>query len=245
MLEDQGRDRAVITGGAGGLGLAIAKHLVARGDAVVLWDRDPRVAEAAKAIGAIAGIEVDVTSEDSVAQGVAKTSDAVNGISILVNSAGITGPNMSVADYAFADWRRVLAINLDGTFLCCKAVVPIMTGAGYGRIVNISSIAGKEGNPNASAYSASKAGVIALTKALGKELVSLDIRVNCITPAMIETELLNQMTPEFIAFAKGKIPMGRLGQPAEVAEMVAWLSSPACSFSTGAVFDISGGRATY
>jgi NAD(P)-dependent dehydrogenase (short-subunit alcohol dehydrogenase family) len=212
----------VVTGGAGGLGLAIARTLAARGDQVVLWDLDSKVAGVASEIGGI-GVQVDVTDEDSVARAVAATIDAAGTISILVNSAGITGPNRSVADYAFADWRRVLAINLDGTFLCCKAVVPIMTAAGYGRIVNIASIAGKEGNANAGAYSASKAGVIALTKSLGKELVSGDIRVNCVTPAMIETELLKQMTPEFIAS----------------------MSSPACSFSTGAVFDISGGRATY
>jgi NAD(P)-dependent dehydrogenase (short-subunit alcohol dehydrogenase family) len=235
---------AVVTGGAGGLGLAIARTLAARGDRIVLWDLDPRVATVADEIGGI-GVQVDVTDEASVARAVATTVNAAGTITILVNSAGITGPNRPVAEYAFADWRRVLAINLDGTFLCCRAVLPIMADAGYGRIVNISSIAGKEGNANAGAYSASKAGVIALTKSLGKELASQDIRVNCITPAMIETELMSQMTPDFIASMKSKIPMGRLGQPSEVAEMVAWLSSRACSFSTGAVFDISGGRATY
>jgi 3-oxoacyl-[acyl-carrier protein] reductase len=219
--------------------------LAKRGASVALWDLPARAREAASLIPGAIGIGVDVTDETSVARATADTLEALGGLSILVNSAGITGPNAPVADYSFADWKRVMAINLDGTFLCCRSIVPVMTQAGYGRIVNISSVAGKEGNPNASAYSASKAGVIALTKSLGKELVDVDVRVNCITPAMIETELLAQMTPEFIAFARAKIPMGRLGRAEEIAAMVDWLCSPACSFSTGAVFDISGGRATY
>jgi 2-dehydro-3-deoxy-L-rhamnonate dehydrogenase (NAD+) len=244
-LNEINTDRMVITGGAGGIGLAIARMSAKRGTAVALWDLPSRAKEAAATIPGAIGIDVDITDAESVDRATARTVKALGGISILVNSAGITGPNAAVVDYSFADWKRVLAINLDGTFLCCRSIVPVMKQAGYGRIVNISSIAGKEGNPNAAAYSASKAGVIALTKSLGKELIDVDIRVNCITPAMIETDLLAQMTPEFIAFAKAKIPMGRLGRAEEIAAMVDWLCSPACSFSTGAVFDISGGRATY
>ena len=236
---------AVITGGAGGIGLAVAHVLARRGLRVALWDRDANVEVSAATLPEAAGFTVDVTDEASVADAVRATASRFGGISILVNSAGITGPNASVEDYAVADWRRVLSINLDGTFLVCRAVLPVMRAAAAGRIVNISSIAGKEGNPNAAAYSASKAGVIALTKSLGKELVDTAIRVNCITPAMIETDLLQQMDPAFTAFAKSKIPMGRLGRVEEVAAMVDWLCSEKCSFSTGAVFDISGGRATY
>lgn len=236
---------AVITGGAGGIGLAIARVFAARGLRVALWDRDPDVGACAAEFPEAAGFVVDVTDEASVAAAVRATVTRFGGIGILVNSAGITGPNASVEDYAVADWRRVLSINLDGTFLVCRAVVPVMRTAAAGRIVNISSIAGKEGNPHAAAYSASKAGVIALTKSLGKELVDTAILVNCVTPAMIETELLQQMTPAFTLFAKSKIPMGRLGRVQEVAAMVDWLCSDQCSFSTGAVFDISGGRATY
>ena len=236
---------AVITGGAGGIGLAVAHILARRGLRIALWDRDAKVEACAADLPDAAGFAVDVTDQASVADAVRATVSRFGGISVLVNSAGITGPNASVEDYAVADWRRVLSINLDGTFLVCRAVIPVMKAAAAGRIVNISSIAGKEGNPNAAAYSASKAGVIALTKSLGKELVDTAIRVNCITPAMIETELLQQMTPAFTAFAKSKIPMGRLGRVEEVAAMVDWLCSEACSFSTGAVFDISGGRATY
>jgi len=241
-----GRDGcAVITGGAGGIGLAIARVFAARGVRVALWDRDTKVSLCAAELPEAAGFIVDVTDEASVADAVRDTVARFGGIAILVNSAGITGPNAPVAEYSFADWRRVLSINLDGTFLVSRAIVPVMKAALFGRIVNISSVAGKEGNPNAAAYSASKAGVIALTKSLGKELVDTAILVNCITPAMIETELLQQMTPAFTQFAKSKIPMGRLGRVEEVAAMVDWLCSDACSFSTGAVFDLSGGRATY
>jgi 2-dehydro-3-deoxy-L-rhamnonate dehydrogenase (NAD+) len=236
---------AVITGGAGGIGIATARRLATRGMRVALWDKSSAAIEIARSIEGALALEVDVTDARSVAAATEQTVSEAGGIDVLVNSAGITGPNAAVDEYSFEDWRRVLAINLDGTFLCCKSVVPVMKCLGWGRIVNVSSIAGKEGNPNASAYSASKAGVIALTKSLGKELVGFDIRVNCITPAMIETDLLEQMTPEFIDYAKSKIPLGRLGRVEEVASMIDWLSSPECSFSTGAVFDISGGRATY
>lgn len=236
---------SVVTGGSGGLGLAIARYLAKRGDRIVLWDLDRHVAEKAAEFEGGLGLIVDVTDEASVTRGFEETIEKASGIANLINSAGITGPNFSVADYSLDDWRRVISINLDGTFLCCRAVVPHMVEAGYGRIVNIASISGKEGNAYGGAYSASKAGVIALTKSLGKELALTDVRVNCIAPAMIETELLQQMTEQYIAAMKGKIPMGRLGRPEEAAELVGWLASPACSFSTGAVFDLSGGRATY
>ncbi|PZP46438.1 MAG: 3-oxoacyl-ACP reductase [Azospirillum brasilense] len=236
---------SVVTGGSGGLGLAIARYLAKRGDRIVLWDLDRHVAEKAAEFEEGLGLIVDVTDEASVTRGFEETIEKASGIANLINSAGITGPNFSVADYSLDDWRRVISINLDGTFLCCRAVVPHMVEAGYGRIVNIASISGKEGNAYGGAYSASKAGVIALTKSLGKELALTDVRVNCIAPAMIETELLQQMTEQYIAAMKGKIPMGRLGRPEEAAELVGWLASPACSFSTGAVFDLSGGRATY
>lgn len=236
---------SVVTGGSGGLGLAIARYLAKRGDRIVLWDLDRHVAEKAAEFEGGVGLIVDVTDQASVARGFEETIERASGIANLINSAGITGPNVSVAEYSLDDWRRVMSINLDGTFLCCKAVVPHMTEAGYGRIVNIASISGKEGNAYGGAYSASKAGVIALTKSLGKELALTDVRVNCIAPAMIETELLQQMTEQYIAAMRGKIPMGRLGRPEEAAALVGWLASPACSFSTGAVFDLSGGRATY
>ncbi|APT60016.1 SDR family NAD(P)-dependent oxidoreductase [Roseomonas gilardii] len=236
---------SVVTGGSGGLGLAIARYLAKRGDRIVLWDLDRHVAEKAAEFEGGLGLIVDVTDQASVARGFEETIERASGIANLINSAGITGPNFSVAEYSLDDWRRVMSINLDGTFLCCRAVVPHMTEAGYGRIVNIASISGKEGNAYGGAYSASKAGVIALTKSLGKELALTDVRVNCIAPAMIETELLQQMTEQYIAAMKGKIPMGRLGRPEEAAALVGWLASPACSFSTGAVFDLSGGRATY
>ena len=233
---------AVITGGSGGIGIAVARRFVNRGMRVVIWDLESRIALKADGLEAVA---VDVTDESSVEGAVRRTLELAGGITVLVNSAGITGPNGPVDAYRLEDWRRVLAINLDGTFLCCRAVVPGMKASRFGRIVNVSSIAGKEGNPNAAAYAASKAGVIALTKSLGKELVDFDIRVNCVTPAMIDTDLLQQMTPEFIDFAKSKIPLSRLGRADEVAAMIDWLSSSECSFSTGAVFDLSGGRATY
>ena len=237
---------AVITGGAGGLGLAIGRRLAARGDKVVLWDVDgDAVTKAAGALPGALSRVVDVTRQDSVEEAARATVADSGSIDVLINSAGITGPNKLLTDYTFEEWRRVMAINLDGTYLCCRAVVPLMQPDENGRIVNLASIAGKEGNANASAYSASKAGVIALTKSLGKELAHTSIRVNCVTPAAIETELLRQMTPEFTQFVISKIPMGRLGQPDEVAAMVEWLASPDCSFATGAVFDISGGRATY
>ena len=239
--------RAVVTGSARGIGLAIARRLSVSGAAVCLWDIDEAALAETEASfeGKIATAVVDVTNFDSVRAAVNRTASALGGIDILVNNAGIAGANATVWETDPAEWRRVLAINLDGPFHCCHAVVPEMLKGGYGRIVNIASIAGKEGNPNAAHYSASKAGVVALTKSLGKELATSGILVNCVTPAVIETEILKQMAPSHIDYMLSKIPMGRFGKTDEAAALVAWLSSEDCSFSTGAVFDLSGGRATY
>jgi 2-dehydro-3-deoxy-L-rhamnonate dehydrogenase (NAD+) len=246
QLDFQGR-RAVVTGGATGLGFAIAQRLVQSGGAVTLWDRDIAGAnKAALALGAKAGaVEVDVASHESVKRAVQATLQQGGRIDALVNSAGITGPNAKVWDYPVDAWQEVMQVNLNGLFYCCREIAPIMRDAGFGRIVNIASVAGKDGNPNASAYSASKAAVIALTKSLGKELADTGVRVNCVTPAAVKTGMFAQMTQQHIDFMLSKIPMGRFGTPEEIAAMVAWLCTEDCSFSTGAVFDLSGGRATY
>ena len=246
QLDFKGR-HAVITGGATGLGYAIAQRLIESGGTVSLWDRDEAAAQqAAITLGAKAkAIAVDVADHDSVSAAVKATLNQSARIDALVNSAGITGPNVKVWDYPVQAWREVMDVNLTGLFLCCREVVPVMRDAGYGRIVNIASVAGKDGNPNASAYSASKAGVIALTKSLGKELADTGIRVNCVTPAAVKTAIFDQMSEEHIQFMLSKIPMGRFGTPQEVASLVGWLCTEDCSFSTGAVFDLSGGRATY
>jgi 3-oxoacyl-[acyl-carrier protein] reductase len=243
QLDMQGR-HAVITGGAAGLGYAIAQRMLASGATVTLWDRDQRALDAAcQALGPkVAGVQVDVSSHSSVVQAVAKTSQPVDA---LVNSAGITGPNTTVWNYPVADWEQVMQVNVNGTFFCCRELASRMREQGWGRIVNIASVAGKDGNPNASAYSASKAAVIGLTKSLGKELAQSGVRVNCVTPAAVKTAIFDQMTPEHIEFMLSKIPMGRFGQPQEVAALVTWLCTEDCSFSTGAVFDLSGGRSTY
>jgi NAD(P)-dependent dehydrogenase (short-subunit alcohol dehydrogenase family) len=239
---------AVITGGAAGIGLATAQRMAASGARVALWDRDQAAAE--KALGSLAGtghlaVALDVSSEADVAAATARTESGFGAIDILVCSAGITGPNKTVAEYGFEDWKRVYDVNVHGVFLCNRAVLPGMTQRDYGRIVNIASIAGKEGNPNASAYSSSKAAVIGLTKSLGKELAKTGIRVNCVTPAAVKTAIFDQMTQAHIDFMLSKIPMGRFGLVEEIAAMVTWLASEECSFSTGAVFDLSGGRAVY
>ncbi len=239
------RRNAVITGGARGLGLAIAQALAEAGHGIALWDRDAAaLAAAAAPLGAHAEA-MDVTSPAGIAAALAGTEAALGPVDILIANAGITGPNHLTEDYPVEDWRRVIEIDLTGVFLCCRAVLPGMRARDWGRIVNIASVAGKEGNPNAVAYSAAKAGVIGLTKSIGKETATTGIRVNCVTPAAVETELFAEMTPEQIAWMKSKIPMGRFGLPGEVAALVTWLASEACSFSTGAVFDCSGGRATY
>ena len=250
QLDLKGR-HAVITGGASGLGYAISERMIASGATVTWWDVNTQVmANASKTILASPGAEVhcekvDVTLPASVVVALARTIQKRGKVDILVNSAGITGPNVKLADYPPDAWARVINVNLNGTFHCCREVAAHMQGNGYGRIVNIASVAGKEGNPNASAYSASKAGVIALTKSLGKELANNGVLVNCVTPAAVKTAMFDQMTPEHIAFMLSKIPMSRFGNPEEIAAMVSWLCTEDCSFSTGGVFDLSGGRATY
>ncbi|MCS6765872.1 MAG: SDR family oxidoreductase [Candidatus Protistobacter heckmanni] len=242
---------AVITGGAAGIGLVCAQRLVEDGASVSLWDRDEgALAQARAALGPKAqGIAVDVSDPASVERALQQTLDFSGRVDMLVNSAGITGPNVTLIDYPVEEWDRVFAINLRGTFLTCRAIAPLMKaaaqGKGAGRIVNIASVAGKEGNPNASVYSASKAAVIGLTKSLGKELSQTGVKVNCITPAAVKTGMLAQMTQQHIDYMLSKIPMNRFGEVDEIASLVAWLCSDDCSFSTGAVFDISGGRATY
>jgi len=245
-LDMQGR-HAVITGGAAGIGLAIAQRLVASGARVSLWDRDGQALRAAsQALGdGTHVVQLDVADETQVQAAWDATVAALGKVDALVCSAGITGPNLPTKDYPLDAWKQVLDINLTGLFLCNRVAVPHMLDEGYGRIVNIASIAGKEGNPNASAYSASKAGVISLTKSLGKELATSGVRVNCVTPAAVKTGMFAQMTQQHIDFMLSKIPMGRFGEPDEIAALVAWLCTEDCSFSTGAVFDLSGGRAVY
>ena len=247
-IDLKGRN-AVVTGGAQGIGRAVCERLRASGARVMIWDRDAKLGE--QTAGELAGsnevgaMSVDMTDWPAVAAAAIATRDAFGGIDILVNNAGIAGLNDTVANYPIEEWKRVVDINLNGIFHGCKAVVPIMQEAGYGRIVNVASVAGKEGNPNAAAYSASKAAVIALTKSLGKELAAQDIAVNCVTPAAARTAIFDQMKPEFIEFMLSKIPRGRFVEVSEVAAMIAWLVSAENSFTTGAVFDLSGGRATY
>ncbi len=237
---------AIVTGGARGIGLACAAKIAAGGGRVALWDRDiARARQSAAALKDAIAVEVDVTSEESVARALGDTEDQLAPPDILVASAGITGPNTTVVDYPVDAWRQVIDINLTGVFLCNRAVAGGMARRGCGRIVNIASVAGKEGNPNASAYSASKAGVIGLTKSLGKELATTGVLVNCVAPAVVKTELFSQMTEQHIQYMLSKIPMNRFGEVDEVAEMVAWLASDLCTFATGATFDLSGGRATY
>ena len=242
------KDRsAVVTGGAAGIGLAVARRLAASGARVALWDRDPKaLAEARSQIGSdTLTAALDVTDADAVQRATDATLAAFGSIDALVCSAGITGPNVTLAEYPVDAWKQVFDVNVHGVFLCNRAVVPAMQKKDYGRIVNIASVAGKEGNPNASAYSASKAAVIGLTKSLGKELAKTGIRANCVTPAAVRTAIFDQMSQQHIDFMLGKIPLGRFGTVDEIAAMVCWLASEDCSFSTGAVFDLSGGRATY
>jgi 2-dehydro-3-deoxy-L-rhamnonate dehydrogenase (NAD+) len=243
-LDLDGR-HAVVTGGASGIGLAIAQRLAASGAGVTIWDVDAKAGE--KVAADLGGhfVGVDVSEFGSVERALEATLRHRSSIDVLINNAGITGPNVKLWDYPLDDWRNVFLVNLDGVFHCCRAVVPLMRARNYGRIVNIASVAGKDGNPNASAYSASKAAVIALTKSLGKELADSGIRVNCVTPALVRTPLFAQMTQAHIDYMLSKIPMGRFGEPNEIAALVAWLASEECSFSTGAVFDLSGGRSTY
>lgn len=247
-LDLQGKN-AIITGGARGIGFAIAQRLLASGAACSLWDRDAEALGSAARTLATAGTVhtavVDLTKADSVQAAADATFKTFPRVDILVNNAGIAGANKKTWEFTPDEWQQVLQVNLFSMFLCCHALVPKMIEQRYGRVVNIASIAGKEGNPNASHYSASKAGVIALTKSLAKETARSGVIVNCIAPAVIETDILKQMSQEHIDYMLSKIPMGRFGLKEEAAAMVAWLCSSECSFSTGAVFDLSGGRATY
>jgi 3-oxoacyl-[acyl-carrier protein] reductase len=238
---------AVVTGGAQGIGHAIANRLLAAGAHVRIWDVDVKMlADAVDALGPRAsGDAIDVSEPRAVERATSAALSSLGQIDILVNNAGIAGINTPVVDYPIQEWERVLRVNLTSQFLCCRNVVPHMVKRKYGRIVNIASIAGKEGNPNAVAYSASKAGVIALTKSLGKELAATGVLVNCVTPAAAKTAIFDQMTEEHINYMLSKIPMNRFVAVDEIAALVCWLASAECSFSTGAVFDISGGRATY
>ena len=247
MQADSFRNRtAIVTGGARGIGLACAEKIAAGGGRVALWDRDVvRARQSAASLKSAIAVEVDVVDEASIAKALAATEAELAPPDILIASAGITGPNATVASYPIDASKQVIDINLTGVFLCNRAVAGGMAQRGYGRIVNIASVAGKEGNPNASAYSASKAGVIGLTKSLGKELATTGVLVNCVAPAVVKTELFSQMTEQHIQYMLSKIPMNRFGEVGEVAEMVAWLASDLCTFATGATFDLSGGRATY
>ena len=238
---------AVVTGGAQGIGLAVAERLRASGARVVLWDVDGSMAtRSAEALGGGAlAAQVDVTDAGAAAAAADEAAARLGRIDVLVNSAGIAGSNGRVVDYPVEEFRRVVEVNLLGTFHACRAVLPHMARAGYGRVCNIASVAGKEGNPNAGAYSASKAGVIALTKSLGKEHAGQDIAVNCVTPAAARTRIFDQMAPEHIDFMLSRIPRGRFLEVGEAAAMIAWICSRENSFTTGAAFDLSGGRATY
>src|SRR6266446_6964322 len=240
---------AVVTGGARGIGLAIAQRLLASGAKCSLWDMDGEgLRAAAKALagqGVVQTVSVDVTRPESVQAAAEETWRHFGSVDILVNNAGIAGATKKTWECTPEEWQQVLQVNLFGVFLCTRALAPKMIEKGYGRIVNIASIAGKEGNPNASHYSAAKAGVIALTKSLAKETAKTGVIVNCVAPAVIETEILKQITQEHIDYMLAKIPMGRFGLKDEAAALVAWLCSAECSFSTGATFDLSGGRATY
>jgi 2-dehydro-3-deoxy-L-rhamnonate dehydrogenase (NAD+) len=247
-IDLQGRV-AIITGGARGIGLACAERMIASGARVMLWDVDAGALRGAKEkLGANASAAlVDVTNDGAVSAATQSCIETFAKIDVLVNNAGITGPNVKTWDYPPNEFRKVIELDLIAPFLVSRAVAPHMIATGYGRIVNIASVAGKEGNPNAAAYSAAKAGLIGLTKSLGKELAAVapNVLCNCVTPAAAETDIFKQMTPEHIAFMKSKIPMNRFVRVEEIAAMVAWLASEECSFTTGGVFDISGGRATY
>jgi 3-oxoacyl-[acyl-carrier protein] reductase len=237
---------AVITGGASGLGKAVAARIVAEGGQVCLWDLDAEGLKAAAAeVGAKHVVALDVSDQAAVAAAAQSAHEALGRIDILVASAGITGATAPVHEYPLDSWRRVIDINLNGLFYCCREVAPFMIAGGYGRIVNVASVAGKEGNPNASAYSASKAGVIGLTKSLGKELATKGVIANSLTPATFESPILEQLPQSQVDYMRGKIPMGRLGEIHESAAMVCFMASEECSFTTGATFDTSGGRTTF
>ena len=246
QLDFKGRT-AIVTGGAQGIGLAIVKRLIASGAKVRIWDVDDRLlAKSIAALGsAVTGDAIDVADAAAVERGVKSALEALGRIDVFVNNAGIAGATRPVVEYPVDEWEKVIRVDLTGPFLCCRAAAPRMVQQKYGRIVNIASIAGKEGNPNAAAYSAAKAGVIALTKSLGKELAQTGVLVNCITPAAAKTAIFDQISQQHIDYMLSKIPMGRFVAVEEIAALACWLASEDCSFSTGGVFDISGGRATY
>ncbi len=241
--------RAIVTGGARGIGRATAELFLKSGASVAIWDIDDAAGQATvdqlSNLGKTVFVAVDQADLASVQKARDKTLDTLGGADILVNNAGIAGSNAAVSDYDPAEWARIVNINLVGAFHCCQVIAPELVKNGWGRIANVASVAGKEGNPNASAYSASKAGVIALTKSLGKELAGTNVTANCLTPAAARTEIFDQMSEEHIAYMLSKIPMGRFGTVAENAAMIAWMCSPEASFTTGAVFDTTGGRSTY
>jgi 2-dehydro-3-deoxy-L-rhamnonate dehydrogenase (NAD+) len=247
-IDLEGR-KAVVTGAARGIGLSVVERMLDSKAEVSLWDMDAHALDAAvkrlAGKGNVHTTVVDVTDASSVNAAAQAAIGQMGRVDILVNNAGITGPNQKTWEYTPEDWRKVIDVDLTGPFLCMRALAPGMMKQGYGRIVNVASVAGKEGNPNAPAYSAAKAGLIGLTKSIGKELAQNGVLVNCITPAAVETDIFKQMTEEHIKYMLSKIPMGRFGKIEEVAAMIVWLSSEDCSFTTGGVFDISGGRATY
>lgn len=237
---------AIVTGGASGVGREVAARLTQEGAKVVLWDMNAdALAEAKAATGAVDAVELDVTDADAVQAAADAVADTLGRVDVLIASAGITGATVPVQEFPLDSWRRVIDINLNGLFYCCRAVIPHMLKNDYGRIVNVSSVAGKEGNPNASAYSASKAGVIGFTKSLGKELARTGIRVNALTPATFKSPILEQLPQSQVDYMLSKIPAGRLGEVHEVAAMISWMASAECSFTTASTFDISGGRTTY
>jgi len=241
---------AIVTGGASGLGFLTAKRILQEGGKVSLWDLNSDTLEdARKALnfnpGAVHTVRVDVANHNQVVEAARQSKEALGRVDVLVNSAGITGATVPVQEFPVDSWLQVINVNLNGTFYCCREIVPVMVEQGYGRIVNVASVAGKEGNPRASAYSASKAGVIGFTKSLGKELATGGVLVNCITPATFKSPILDQLPQSQVEYMRSRIPMGRLGEAAECAALVCWLASEECSFSTAATFDISGGRTTY
>ena len=245
--EDFNNKVIIITGAGSGIGKETAQRMIDNGAKVALWDYNQNTLEEIQAkLGSNAiAVNVDVSDEQSVKKAADKVREKLGSASILVNCAGVAGINATIENTEPDEWRRVININLTGTFLCCREIISDMVKNKYGRIVNIASVAGKEGNPNAAHYSASKSGVITFTRSLGKELAETGILVNCITPAVIETEMLSQVSDEHKAYMVSKIPMGRMGQPSEVASLICWLSSKECSYSTAAAFDLSGGRSTY
>jgi 2-dehydro-3-deoxy-L-rhamnonate dehydrogenase (NAD+) len=236
---------AIVTGGASGLGYTVARRILAEGGKVSVWDFGDNIGEARASLDGAHGVKVDVSDQDAVEAAARESVDALGKVDVLVCSAGITGPTVPVHEFPVDGWVRTVAINLNGLFYCNRAIVPLMLENGYGRIVNVSSVAGKEGNPNASAYSATKAGVIGFTKSLGKELAGKGVIVNALTPATFESPILAQLPPSQVDYMRSKIPMGRLGEVEESAAMVCFMASEECSFTTASTFDTSGGRTTY